>query len=332
MNHELKRNALVTGASGFVGTNLVSALVQRGYPVTCLVRTTSDTRALRGHGVRLIYGDLSDPSALRDAVHSANTIYHVAGAIKAAHREEYFKVNQVGTRLIMESVAENNRDLGRFVHVSSLSAAGPSSGNQGLTEAEKPNPVSWYGESKLKSEEEVLRFKDVFPVTIIRPSAVYGPGDRETLLVFKMIRMGCLFTPGRFARRFSLIHVSDLVNALMKAGEQSTGSGEIFFVSRFESFSWDDVGRAIAHELGQKYRRISFPPWLAVAAGVSGDFWSGATGQAATISSQKVRELLQPFWLCDPSKAKAALGFNPEINLEDGIKQTADWYRQNSWL
>ena len=154
MNQIVKKNVLVTGASGFVGTNLVSALVRRGYSVSCLVRTTSDTEALRGQGVRLIYGDINDPSALRDAVHSVNTIYHVAGAIKAAHREDYFRINQAGTRLTMESVAENNPDLGRFVHLSTLAAAGPSSGNRGLTEAEKPNPISWYGESKLKSEAQ----------------------------------------------------------------------------------------------------------------------------------------------------------------------------------
>jgi dihydroflavonol-4-reductase len=330
--NQVKGNVLVTGASGFVGTNLVSALVNKGYPVRCLVRTTSDTRALEGHDIRLIYGDINDPSALRIAVRSIDTIYHVAGAIKAARREDFFRVNQTGTRLILEAVAENNPSLSRLVHVSSLAAAGPSSGDHGLTEAEKPKPVSWYGESKLKSEEEVLRFKHLFPVTIVRPSAVYGPRDRETLLIFKMIQRGCLFTPGRFRRLFSLIHVSDLVNAMIQAGEQSGGSGEVFFISRFENFTWDDVGRAIARELGKKYRRISFPLWLAVMAGIAGDLWSGATGRAATISSEKIRELLQQSWICDSSKAKAVLGFIPEISLEIGIKQTAEWYRQNGWL
>ena len=332
MNQDLRKKVLVTGASGFVGSNLVPALVKQGYSVTCLVRSTSDTRAFRRDGIHLVLGSINDPSALREAVRSVNTIYHVAGAIKAAHRADYFRINQAGTRIVLESVAENNPGLGRFVHVSSLAAAGPSSGNRGLTEVENPNPISWYGESKLKSEEEALRFKDLFPVTIIRPSAIYGPRDRETLIFFKMIQKGFLLTPGRLARRFSLIHVSDLVDALMKAGEQESGSGEIFFVSRFESFGWDDVGRAIAQEFGKKYRRIALPRWLALAAGIAGDFWSHTTGQAAIISSQKVRELLEPSWLCDSSKAKAALGFSPRINLEDGIRQTANWYRQNQWL
>ena len=326
------RNVLVTGASGFVGGHLVSALVEQGYCVTCLVRSTSDTTALSKTGIRLISGDIADRVAVGEAVRSVNTIYHVAGAIKAAHREDYFKINQEGTRLILESIAENNPGLGRFVQISSLAAAGPSFHGRALTEGEKPNPISWYGESKLKSEEEALGFKDRFPVTIIRPSAVYGPRDKETLIIFKMIQRGCLFTPGRLDRRFSLVHVSDLVAAVIRAGEQEAGSGEVFYVSAFEIFSWDDVGRAIARALGRKYRRISFPQWLAIAAGLAGDTWSNATGRAATINSQKVRELLAPFWICDSSKAKTVLGFNPETNLEKGVIQTANWYRQNGWL
>ncbi len=326
------RNVLVTGASGFVGGHLVWALVQRGYSVTCLVRSTSDTKALPKSGIRLISGGLTDRASVREAVRQVSTIYHVAGAIKAAHREAYFKVNQEGTRRVLESVAESNPHLSRFVHVSSLAAAGPSSGGRALTEEEKPNPISWYGESKLQSEQEVLGSKDLFPVTIIRPSAVYGPRDKETLFIFKMIQRGCLFTPGRFGRRFSLIHVSDLVHALIAAGEQETRSGEIFYVSRFETFSWDEVGSAIANALAKTYRRISFPQWLAIAAGLAGDTWSGLTGRAATINSQKVRELLAPSWICDSSKARAVLGFNPETNLEYGVNQTANWYRQNGWL
>jgi nucleoside-diphosphate-sugar epimerase len=271
-------------------------------------------------------------NAIRKAGRGIHTVYHVAGLIKAARREQYFRVNQLGTRRLLETMAEVNPGLSRFVHVSSLAAAGPSTNIRGLTEEENPNPVSWYGESKLESEQEVLRYAKAFPVTILRPSAVYGPGDGETLLVFRMIKRGCLFTPGRVARRFSLIHVDDLSAALIGAGERNTPSGEIFFLSRAETYLWEDVGRAIARALGKRYYQISFPRWMAVTGGFAGDLWARATGHPTTINSQKVREILQPCWLCDSSKARAGLGFCPAIDLESGILQTVRWYQNQGWL
>lgn len=325
-------SALVTGATGFVGGNLVEALLRKGYSVTCLVRDKSDTRALQKQPVQVVVGDINDPAAIRKTGHAIHAVYHTAGIIKAADREQYFRVNQLGTRRLLETLTEVSPNLSRFVHVSSLAAAGPSVGGRGLTEGEKPNPISWYGESKLASEHEVLRFAKAFPVTILRPSAVYGPGDRETLLIFRMIKHGCLFTPGRLARRFSLIHVDDLATALIGAGEKNTPSGEIFFISRPETYAWEDVGRAMARALEKRYRGISLPQWMAMAAGVAGDFWARVTGRPASINSQKVRELLEPSWLCDSSKAREGLGFSPVMDLESGIRQTVRWYQSHGWL
>jgi dihydroflavonol-4-reductase len=326
------RNVLVTGATGFVGRNLVEALLHRGYSVTCLVRNTSNTRTLQKQHVRLVVGDINDPQSIRQAVIGVCAVYHLAGLIKAAGREEYFRVNQGGTRILLEALAKTNPDLNRFIHISSLAAAGPSKSDRGLTEDEKPNPVSWYGESKLMSEQEALRYSDAFPVTVLRPSAVYGPYDSETLLIFRMIKRGCLLTPGRFIRRFSLIHVDDLAAACIKAAECSTPSGETYFISRPEIHTWADVGHAIAQNLKKKYRQISIPQWMAATVGLAGDLWTGVTGRPATLNSQKVRELLQPSWICNSSKARAALGFSAAIDLERGINETVRWYKSQGWL
>jgi dihydroflavonol-4-reductase len=315
-----------------VGHNLVKALLHRGYSVTCLVRETSDIRALQKQPVRLVAGDINDPRTIRRAADGIFAAYHLAGLIKAASREDYFRVNQSGTRVLLETLAEASPELNRFIHISSLAAAGPSRGDQGRTEDEKPNPVSWYGESKLMSEQEVLHFSDALPVTILRPSAIYGPYDSETLLVFQMIKRGCLFTPGRFIRRFSLIHVEDLAAACIRACESVTPSGETYFISRPEVHTWEDVGRAIALRLGKNYRQISFPGWMATAIGLAGDLWAGATGRPATLNSQKVHELLQPSWICNSSKARAAWGFNPATDLETGINETIRWYQDQGWL
>ena len=326
------RNVLVTGGTGFVGRNLVEALLQKGYEVTCLVRKTSDTHALQKPHVRLVIGDMSDSASIREAVRGVKTVYHLAGLIKAARREHYMQVNQTGTRRLLEVLAETDPGLSRFVHMSSLAAAGPGTGNRGLNEEDKPNPISWYGESKLLSEQEVLQFSNVFPVTILRPSAVYGPYDTETLLAFRMIKRGCLFTPGRRIRRFSLIHVRDLASACIQAGNCVTPSGSIYFVSRPEIYTWEDIGRAIAQALGKHYRQISFPQWLTAAIGGAGDLWAKVTGRPATLNSQKVRELLQTSWTCDSSKAFDALGFRPATDLAGGINETVRWYQKQGWL
>jgi dihydroflavonol-4-reductase len=327
-----KNSVLVTGATGFVGSSLVEALLKKGCSVACLVRSASNMSALRNMPVRLIPGDIEKPGPMRDDLRGLDTVYHVAGAIKAANRDAYFRTNQIGTRHLLEALAESSPGLRRFVYVSSLAAAGPSPDGRRLVEDEKPHPISWYGESKLQAEQEVLKFAKVFPVTILRPSAVYGPRDRETLLIFQMIRRGYLFTPGRFTRRFSLIHVEDLVCALIRAGEHSIPSGEVFFISRPETYTWAEVGHAIARALDKKYRWIPFPQRIAEIAGLAGDLWSRLSRRPTTINSQKVRELLQPSWLCDPSRARKFLGFDPQIELESGIRDTVSWYRNQGWL
>jgi len=261
-----------------------------------------------------------------------DNVYHLAGSIKATSRKDYFRVNQLGTRYLLEAIAETNSKIRRFVHMSSLAAAGPSSDGRSLSEEDRPNPMSWYGESKLRSEEEVLRLAGVFPVTILRPSAIYGPRDRETLAIFRLARYGILLAPRGLERRFSLIHVNDVAEACVRAGERETPSGRVYFVSRPEIYGWEQVVSAIARALGKSCRRITFPAWTLLAAAVVGDLSSRITNRPTTFNTQKVSELLQPAWICNPSKARTELEFRPAVELEEGIQETARWYRENGWL
>jgi dihydroflavonol-4-reductase len=326
------RNALVTGATGFIGGNLVNGLLQQGYAVTCLVRASSATRELERLPVNLAVGDLDDLSSIRNLGHPFQEVYHAAGAVKAASREHYFHINRTGTRRLLETIAETSPGVSRFVHISSLAAAGPGREGHGRAEWEPPDPISWYGESKLAAEQEVMKFADTFPVTILRPSAVYGPGDKETLLIFRMISRGSFITPGRATRRFSLIHVHDLVEAVLAAGTREIPSGELFNISRSEIYTWEEVGRLIAQTLGRKYRHTSLPAWAAIAIGIAGDLRTRMTGRPTSINSQKVKELLESFWVCDVSRSMTFLGFNPRIDLETGIRETVQWYRSHGWL
>ncbi|MBI2371951.1 MAG: NAD-dependent epimerase/dehydratase family protein [Deltaproteobacteria bacterium] len=326
------RDVLVTGASGFVGSHVAEALVRRGHRVTCLVRPTSDTSWLRALPVRFAQGDVGDPAALREAVRGMRQVYHVAGLVKARDRAAYLRANHLGTRHLLEALADVNPGLDRFVHMSSLAAAGPSRDGRPLTEKDEPRPVSWYGESKLMAEQEVLRFAQAYPVTILRPAAVYGPRDRETALLFRMVRRGWLLVPGGAPKRFSLAHARDVAEAFALAGERPLPSGEIFFIARPEAYTWEEVGRAVAGALGTRPRQLVLPAWLAGLAGLAGDLTTRLTGRPATLNSQKVREMLQAAWLCDSTKARERLGFTPAVDLEEGIRETARWYREHRWL
>jgi len=326
------KTALVTGATGFIGGHLVNALLRKGYSVTCLIRSSSDSRSLQKLPVRLVVGSIENPASIRTEAGGIDTVFHIAGLTKAPNREQFFHVNQTGTFRLLEALAGSNSPPRRFVHASSLAAAGPSQPDRPLTEEDEPNPVSWYGESKLGAEQEVLKYASAFPVTILRPSAVYGPGDRDIYLIFRMIQNGCLFTPGRSTRQFSLIHVYDLIDAFIKAGESNIPSGEVFYISRPEIHTWEAVGRAIARELGKHYRKVSFPQWLALAAGMAGNIYSRLSGRSVALNTQKVRELLQPSWTCNTSKSETILGFNPATDLKKGIRTTVQWYRQHGWL
>lgn len=297
----------------------------------CLVRSPARAREIEKPGVFPVFGDLNDIDALLKAVEGVVAVFHIAGAIKASTLGQYLEANQFGTRRLLEAAAANP-NLRRFVHISSLAAAGPSQGIRALKEEDQPNPISWYGESKLRSEKEVLQFSNVFPTTILRPPAVFGSGDMETLLIFRMVRRGWLFTPGGSSRPFSLIHIKDLAEACIKAAEIDTRSGEIFYISRPEVYEWKDFGDAIARALGKRYVRIPFPQFIAIAAGKAGDVWSRCAGRPSTVSSQKIREILQPGWLCDSSKAYQELGFAPAVDLENGIREACEWYQSHGFL
>jgi nucleoside-diphosphate-sugar epimerase len=129
-----------------------------------------------------------------------------------------------------------------------------------------------------------------------------------------------------------MIHVADLSESCIRAGELNTPSGEIFYIARPEAYAWEDVANSIAQALAKHYVRIRLPKWTAMAAGLAGDLWSVLSGKALTVNSQKTRELLQPFWLCDSSKALKYLGFNPAIDLSRGIRETVIWYQDKGYL
>jgi nucleoside-diphosphate-sugar epimerase len=233
-------------------------------------------------------------------------------------------------------VARFNPGLKRFVFVSSLAAAGPSRPDRPRVESDVSAPVSDYGASKLAAEEEVLSRKKDFPVTIVRPPAVYGPRDKGVFTFFQAIRTGVLPLLGMDRtdpRRYSFVHVDDLVQGLCLAGfAENDRSGEVYYISGEGEYSWPSAMSLMAAGMQRKTIPVRLPLTVMKGAAAACSAYSFAFGKVLPFSLDKIKEIQAPAWTCASHKAKNELGFRPYWELEKGFQQTAAWYKENGWL
>lgn len=336
--------ALITGASGFLGTHLAQALVAQGHQVTALVRPASECRELTALGVALVQGDVTVPASLTSAVAAADVVYHLAGLIKAFNQAEFLRVNEQGTRNVAEAAAARITPP-VLVAVSSLAAAGPSPTGGKRTELDTPRPVSNYGRSKRAGELAAMALASRVPLSIVRPPVVFGPHDPSMATVFRMVsRRGIYLVPGRKPRRLSLIHVTDLVTALMMVaergervapntnGEANAASG-CYYVADDVHPTFDELGQLIGRAVGREHVRIlhSGPLMNYGAAGAS-EIFSRLRRRPSIFNVDKIREMLAGSWTCAADRIRAELGFTVGAPLEDRLRETGDWYRREGWL
>jgi len=256
--------------------------------------------------------------------------------VAALSRDDFFAANSEGTRNLLLAVKKSGRKLHRFVYVSSLAAAGPSSAERPGSEGDECRPVSDYGASKLGGEQAVLEFMQEIPVCIVRPPAVYGPRDKGVMTFFQAVNKGILPLLGMTSpdpRRYSFVHVDDLVQAIVLAGlAPEMKSGEIFYASGDGIYSWEEAMRLIAKGLNKKAVPVKLPiPVMKLAAAACTGV-SKVSGKALPFSLDKIKEIEAAAWSCSSEKAKRELGFKPYWSLEKGFAQTAAWYRENGWL
>jgi nucleoside-diphosphate-sugar epimerase len=332
MDRTDNRNVLVTGGTGFVGSHLVELLLSKGYSVSCLVRDPSRLRWLKPLDVTIVQGDCTDPASLVHAVRNVSFVFHAAGLTKARRSSEYYDVNRAGTGNILQECKEHNPGLKKFVYVSSLGAAGPGSLHNPVTESTTPRPVSDYGKSKLLGEQETLRFKDLFPVVILRPAAVYGPKDSDVFEFFRWARRGLLVELSGGSRYVSFCFIRDVARALVEAAERDTTSGSIYCVAEDVPYSWSDFRETLLRTGGITARTIRVPVPVAYLIGAITEIASMFSNKPALTNRQKVREAVQTCWTCDPGKIERELGFRTEYSLEKGLEITWKWYRDNGWL
>jgi nucleoside-diphosphate-sugar epimerase len=332
--------ALITGASGFIGSTLIEDWVGRGHQAFALLRKTSDLSNLKGLTYTRVDGDLSNFEALKKAVAGMDYVFHLAGTVTAPNRAAFFKHNAEGTKLLAQAVAEAAPNLKRFVYVSSLAAAGPSlSRERPKTEADAATPVSSYGESKLGGERELLEFKDRFPIAIVRPPMVYGPKDKGVFVVIRTVskRLMPMIRGGSpdGQKYYSLVHSRDLCDGVIRAALapiEKVPSGEVFFVCGEGVFSYRELLLTMAEALQVKPFQLTVPSSAVTALAGALSAVGRVTGKTYPLNMDKLNEILPDYWICSNTKARDTLGFSPKYDLSAGMADAIQWYKDQRWL
>ena len=297
----------ITGGTGFVGARLVDAAIAGGHAVRALTRRPMPERAK----ITWVRGALEDRAALDELAESAEAVIHVAGVLNGRTAADFDAANVDGTKAVLD--AARGAGVGRFIHVSSLAAREPR--------------LSLYGASKARSEELVATAG--LPYAIVRPPAVYGPGDRETLELFRMARLGVVMLPA--AGRLSLIHVDDLARLLLALAGSDAADGQIIEPDDGRAGGWShkEFAQALGVAVGRRGISLAVPPALLRLAARADRL---VRGGKAKLTEDRAAYFGHPDWVVDPARAAAPATWRPQIATPDGLAATAGWYRAQGWL
>ena len=296
----------LTGATGFIGSALCRTLARAGWRIRALARQTPE--AAPTSEIQWIRGDLDDAVGLERLVADVDAVIHCAGAVRGRCAEHFQQANVHGSERLLQATRKAAPHA-RFLYMSSLAAREPT--------------LSWYAASKHRAEELLAQQAGAVVLTIFRPTAVYGPGDRELRLVFRLLQRGWLPVAGDRAACLTLLHVHDLSAAVarwLNCSRPISGTFELHD-GRRGGYTWDSVAAIAAEVYGRRVRLLPLPAvGLALAAGANLRLgrW---LGYQPMLTPGKLRELRHPDWICDNGALAEALGWQPEFDLERAMRE-----------
>ncbi len=328
----MKDKVLITGASGFLGYHLIQMAIKADFEVFAAVRKNSNIEHLSEFPLKYLYLNYEDPEQMSRLIaeNKIDYIIHSAGVTKAIRQEVYDQVNADYT-INLAKAAENSGGIcKKIVFISSLAAVGPmNDGHQIITEKTLPQPVTAYGRSKLLAENQLASIS--IPTTILRPTAIYGPRDKDIFIMLKTISNGMDPYIGKIVQQLSFVHANDVALAAVQSLllKNALGIYHITDGNSYNRYEFADIAKSI---LNRKTFRFHLPMPLVKSLAFFLEKVNGWLNKPSVINREKLHELAAINWVCDINKANKDLNFIPKYNLQTGLEDTISWYKKNKWL
>ncbi len=332
----IKPTIVITGASGFIGKHLVQLAMDKGFVVHALVRKTSKVNELKQMGANIIYGEISSTQSvlnffkeLTDLNLTVDYVIHAAALTKAKTETSFFDTNVKNTRHLLEALEQSGIFLKKFVFISSLAASGPQQLGKRI-EKDHDQPITLYGKSKLQAEHIVRSFQTI-PHIILRPTAVYGPGEKDLLSVFKIVNKGINPVLGRNPQELTFVYVKDLAELIL-AAVTSEEENKTYFITDNAVYGKTEFGTQIAKFIDKKVITIRLPLFFVKGISFFLQYLSQLSGKQSPLTLEKYKELTAQSWNCNVSDTFKELKYMPVYTLAEGIRETAKWYKQHKWI
>ncbi|MDP2173710.1 MAG: NAD-dependent epimerase/dehydratase family protein [Candidatus Cloacimonadaceae bacterium] len=319
----------VTGANGFLGSNIANYFLDQGHEICALMRMQGDA-ALIDPRVSIVKIDYDDHQALQTAFADRDIVIHNAGKTRTLTFNQMIEANVTTTRAVLNAV-NACPGIKQFIFISSQSASRPSLSGELITETDLPAPVTWYGRSKLLAER-MIQTHCAIAWTIIRPVPVYGGGDRDFLKLFKALKNGIDLQIGFKERGVNMIYMTELLDFVNLCIDNPKAFREIFFASDGKVYHQSQISTYIAHIMKIETIRIPLPDPLAKAIFHVGEILSRVRRKPTVVGVQKMKEVMAPNWTCSIDKAKRLLGWEPIPRLKENLLETYQWYQKHGWL
>lgn len=330
---------LVVGAGGFAGGFFVEEGLKRGYEVWAGVRATTSRKYLTDTRIKFLVLDFDQPASLSRSLGEAlpegekwDWIIYNLGATKCLSFSDFSKINYDYLRYFTDALKASGKVPEKLLYMSSLSAMGPGDekGYTPFTEKMIPHPNTRYGASKLKAEMHLAMTG--IPYIVFRSTGIYGPRDKDYFLMFESIKKGFDFSVGYRRQLLSFIYVEDLARAAYDALEHAP-TGETYNVAEPRTYTQKEFREIASRAVGKKFVvGVAMPLWAVKAVSAVAEKWGVARMKPSTLNRDKYNIMKQRNWAVDISKAAAAFGFSPRVDLKEGVEKSVEWYKREGWL